>query len=91
MHACLPCTQYTAYESGLDEPVVANLLDLPRDIRQNAHQRPRPNGRFANPGGFVKRAKKVFKKSGGNPYFYPGNVNGAPILSCMHACMQHSS
>jgi hypothetical protein len=80
LHACLPCTQNTAYQSGPDEPVVAQLLGIPWDIRFNRNQKERPSGRFANKGGFPKRCKKVFKASNGNSFFHPGNRDGAPIL-----------
>ena len=47
------------------------------------NQRMRPNGRFANRGGFRQKQKDVFKASGRDPFFHPQSLNGLLVFLCI--------
>ena len=78
------CTQNTAYDADApNEAVQSALLELPWDLRGPTDGRPkwkgqkmRPSGRYANRGGFSKRAKRVYVVSGKNWKFHKANKNG---------------
>ena len=78
------CIQNTSYDPDAeDEPVVAALLELPYDLRGPSDGRPlwhgqrlRLSGRYANRGGFRRRAKDVFVASGYEWFFNLRNPAG---------------
>jgi len=89
MHLCMQSGKYDGGGDAATESAQAAAAGLSWYVRGPTDDRPewrgqkrRPNGRYANKGGFRKRVAEVYRASGQN-WFYSLNNEEGPC-ACMH-------